>query len=195
MKKKYLGLLCLMFIIAAFVAGCKEYSIEGIAYTLGRESSIEFTDEKGVWNYSVKGARQILSLDGIEMVVIERNLAHVQAGDKEFAVQLDNNNRPSAVTVPWGVEIGASEYTLAAHALEFCRLGAEVHSGTPWGAIIIMIIFAAGGVLLVIYAHKLVKPGDFDPSGRRDNRLLTLRIVGCVLAIVSILVLLIVIFA
>lgn len=187
----------LMIVVTVLFSGCS-----GGPSNLSRldNGGIKITEGDSVWIWQRSGNTEQLTLNDMLIAVVQGS--HVQftlTGGQKLDVTLDNG-MPSTVKMSWRTNIGQDEYAQMDKALSVRDLALQEAGGASAGSlgwVILMLIVIIAGVLLFLYAGRLVnswKLGGIFSSHDTAKSLLIFKAIGVLLVAIGVIILLVVIF-
>lgn len=139
-----------------------------------------------------------ITYDDAPFATIKNNIAQVTLpNSKVLTVTLDNSGNPVSVKLNWGVELSAEDYSLMNTAFTVSLTADTTGAPSSVGWAIFLLIVVIMGLLLFLYAGRLVnswKLGGIFSGNDTAKSLLIVKALGIVIMALGTVILLFVIF-
>lgn len=188
----------LMIVVTMVFAGC---TVGPSNLSRLDNGGIKITEGNSIWVWERSGNSERLTLNDMLVAVIQGGHAQFTlSGGQKLDVTLDNTGMPATIKMSWGTMVSQDDYAQMNKYLsvrEYARQeagGAQVGS-LGWVILLLLVIIA--GVLLFLYAGRLVnswKLGGIFSGHDTAKSLLIFKAIGILVAVVGLIILLAVIF-
>ena len=185
----FAALAALILLVSILAAGCT--NMQGFTRTADGKLSLPQGDN--TWTWEKNGGTVLIELNGKPFATLDRGVAKVTLTDsRTFDVELAKGAEPAAVRVPWGTAVSQSDYDTMAMAFKVNTMAGGIPSDTPWGWILILALVLVAGVLLTLFAGRVVdsaKVGGIFSGTDTAKSLLVFRAAGIVVALLALVIL------
>lgn len=152
-----------------------------------------------VWIWEHKGNADQITLNEKLFAVIQNGAAQISLppDGRAVTVALDKDGEPATIRATWGITITHEDYSLMSAAFSVYKSYHGQGQTGSGGWVILLLIVVAAGLLLFLYAGRLVnswKLGGIFGGHDTAKSLLLFKAIGILLMIVGGIVLLVVIF-
>ncbi len=188
----------LVLAVTVFVTGCT-----GRLSNLSKmdNGGYKYTEGDSVWVWEKSGSAEQLTLNDALITVIQAGHAQFSlTNGQKLDVTLDSTGTPATVKMSYGTVISQNDYTQMNKALSIRDRILQEVGGTQTGSlgwVVLLLLLIAAGVLLFLYAGRLVnswKLGGIFSGHDTAKSLLLFKAIGAVIAVIGLLILLTVIF-
>ncbi len=161
----------------------------------------KYTEGDSVWVWEKSGNAEQLTLNDTLITVIQGGHAQFSlTNGQKLDVTLDNTGTPASVKMSYGTVVSQNDYAQMNKALSIRGRILQEVGGAQTGSlgwVILLLIVIAAGVLLFLYAGRLVnswKLGGIFSGHDTAKSLLLFKAIGAVIAVIGLLILLTVLF-
>lgn len=187
--RTFAALAALIVLLTVVAAGCT--NLQG--FTRTADGKLSYPQGDSTWSWEKKGGAVLVGLNGKPFATLEHGVAAITLSDgRTFDVVLTKSGAPATVRVPWGTTLAQTDYDLMTTAFKVNTLAGGIPTGAPWAGIVILVLLLVAGVLLAMFAGRVVdsaKGGGIFGGNDTAKSLLIFRAAGIIVALVSLIVL------
>lgn len=185
----FAALAALILLVSILAAGCT--NLQG--FTRTADGKLSYPQGDNTWTWEKKGATVLIGLNGKSFATLDHDVARVVLPDsRSFDVVMTKNGDPSMVRLPWGTTLTQTDYDTLTMAFKVNTLAGGIPTDTPWGWILILVLILVAGVLLTLFAGRVVdsaKVGGIFSGTDTAKSLLIFRAAGIIVALLALVIL------
>ncbi len=184
-KKAFAALAALIVLLSVIMAGCT--NLQG--FTRTADGKLSYPEGDNTWSWKKNGGAVHIELNGKPFATLERGVADITLPDnRKLAVTLNKAGAPATVQVPWDTELRQADYDLVSSAFNVNTQAGGIPTGVSWGWVLVLALLLVAGVLLSLFAGRVVesaKGGGIFSGTDTAKSLLIFRAGGVAVALLA----------